>query len=198
MRKHKQLINSSTYFVLTCSIYNPFLLTNLLMTTTSNKMLWYPHTSMLTLWFVILQLYWGVFPAPLCIEMFNSILKHIPIMGLWLFELMHQFILLTQVTSKTGASSHPSSSSQFHWGQLLAFLSSSFFKYTKIKNISIFLHRLREYEVEVDQSTGRGPDVERVYFVIIEMARKFIHHPSLFSSQSKKTLNIKKFVLNDV
>lgn len=108
------------------------------MTTTSNKMLLYPRTSMLTLWFVILQLYWGVFPAPLCIEMFNSILKHIPIMGLWLFELMHQFILQTQVTSKTGASSHPSSSSQFHRGQLPAFLSFSFFKYTKNQKIPIF------------------------------------------------------------
>uniref|UniRef100_A0A9I9DXJ1 STAS domain-containing protein n=1 Tax=Cucumis melo TaxID=3656 RepID=A0A9I9DXJ1_CUCME len=37
-------------------------------------------------------------------------------------------------------------------------------------NTSYIKDRLREYEVEVDQSTGRGPDVERVYFVIIEMA----------------------------
>lgn len=55
----------------------------------------------------------------------------------------------------------------------------------KIKKYLYFLHRLREYEVEVDQSTGRGPDVERVYFVIIEMARKFIYPPAFFSSQSK-------------
>jgi hypothetical protein len=32
--------------------------------------------------------------------------------------------------------------------------------------------RLREYEVDVDRSTSRGPEVERIYFVIIEMARK--------------------------
>lgn len=31
--------------------------------------------------------------------------------------------------------------------------------------------RLREYEIGVDRSTSRGPEVERVYFVIIEMAR---------------------------
>lgn len=33
--------------------------------------------------------------------------------------------------------------------------------------------RLREFELEVDNSTKRGPYVERVYFVIIEMAREF-------------------------
>ncbi|XP_022990262.1 sulfate transporter 4.1, chloroplastic-like isoform X1 [Cucurbita maxima] len=37
-------------------------------------------------------------------------------------------------------------------------------------NTSYISDRLREYEVEVDRSTGRGPDVERVYFVVIEMA----------------------------
>ncbi|XP_041000401.1 probable sulfate transporter 4.2 isoform X1 [Juglans microcarpa x Juglans regia] len=37
-------------------------------------------------------------------------------------------------------------------------------------NISYIKERLREYEIVVDRSTSRGPDVERVYFVIIEMA----------------------------
>ncbi|CAB4301087.1 unnamed protein product [Prunus armeniaca] len=37
-------------------------------------------------------------------------------------------------------------------------------------NISYIKDRLREYEVEVDRSTSRGPEVERIYFVIIEMA----------------------------
>ncbi|XP_061997766.1 probable sulfate transporter 4.2 isoform X1 [Rosa rugosa] len=37
-------------------------------------------------------------------------------------------------------------------------------------NISYIKDRLREYEVEVDKSTSRGPEVERIYFVIIEMA----------------------------
>ncbi|KAG4939158.1 hypothetical protein JHK86_045299 [Glycine max] len=30
--------------------------------------------------------------------------------------------------------------------------------------------RLREYEVDVDHSKRRGPEVERIYFVILEMA----------------------------
>ncbi|XP_022990264.1 sulfate transporter 4.1, chloroplastic-like isoform X2 [Cucurbita maxima] len=47
-------------------------------------------------------------------------------------------------------------------------------------NTSYISDRLREYEVEVDRSTGRGPDVERVYFVVIEMARKLIHPYTLF------------------
>ncbi|KAG2723660.1 hypothetical protein I3843_02G157800 [Carya illinoinensis] len=37
-------------------------------------------------------------------------------------------------------------------------------------NISYIKERLREYEIVVDRSTSRGPEVERVYFVIIEMA----------------------------
>ncbi|KAK9913394.1 hypothetical protein M0R45_037212 [Rubus argutus] len=37
-------------------------------------------------------------------------------------------------------------------------------------NISYIKDRLREYEVEVDKSTSRGPEVERIYFVILEMA----------------------------
>ncbi|KAI8539905.1 hypothetical protein RHMOL_Rhmol09G0219100 [Rhododendron molle] len=37
-------------------------------------------------------------------------------------------------------------------------------------NTSYIKDRLREFELEVDNSTKRGPDVERVYFVIIEMA----------------------------
>ena len=36
----------------------------------------------------------------------------------------------------------------------------------------MFSVRLREYEVDVDRSTSRGPEVERIYFVIIELARK--------------------------
>lgn len=36
----------------------------------------------------------------------------------------------------------------------------------------MFFVRLREYEVDVDRSTSRGPEVERVYFVILEMSRK--------------------------
>ncbi|KAK4790309.1 hypothetical protein SAY86_017613 [Trapa natans] len=37
-------------------------------------------------------------------------------------------------------------------------------------NISYIKDRLREYELEVDRSTRRGPEVDRVYFVILEMA----------------------------
>ncbi|KAK4284105.1 hypothetical protein QN277_000978 [Acacia crassicarpa] len=37
-------------------------------------------------------------------------------------------------------------------------------------NISYIKDRLREYEADVDRSTRRGPEVERIYFVIIEMA----------------------------
>ncbi|KDO67779.1 hypothetical protein CISIN_1g0059941mg, partial [Citrus sinensis] len=37
-------------------------------------------------------------------------------------------------------------------------------------NISFLKDRLREYEVDVDRSTRRGPEVERIYFVILEMA----------------------------
>lgn len=32
--------------------------------------------------------------------------------------------------------------------------------------------RLREYEIEADGSIKRGPEVTRVHFVILEMARK--------------------------
>ncbi|KAM7270075.1 hypothetical protein ACFE04_029289 [Oxalis oulophora] len=37
-------------------------------------------------------------------------------------------------------------------------------------NISYIKERLQEYEFEVDKSTSRGPEVERIYFVILEMA----------------------------
>ncbi|KAJ8766015.1 hypothetical protein K2173_020531 [Erythroxylum novogranatense] len=37
-------------------------------------------------------------------------------------------------------------------------------------NISFIKDRLREYEVDVDKSIKRGPEVERIYFVILEMA----------------------------
>lgn len=37
-------------------------------------------------------------------------------------------------------------------------------------NISFIKDRLREYEVDVDRSKRRGPEVERIYFVILEMA----------------------------
>ncbi|KAJ7971323.1 Sulfate transporter [Quillaja saponaria] len=37
-------------------------------------------------------------------------------------------------------------------------------------NTSYIKDRLREYEVDVDRSTRRGPEVERIYFVILEMA----------------------------
>lgn len=37
-------------------------------------------------------------------------------------------------------------------------------------NISYIKDRLREYEVVVDSSTRRGPEVERINFVILEMA----------------------------
>ncbi|KAH7537295.1 hypothetical protein FEM48_Zijuj03G0077500 [Ziziphus jujuba var. spinosa] len=37
-------------------------------------------------------------------------------------------------------------------------------------NISYIKDRLREYEVDVDRSAKRGPEVERIYFVILEMA----------------------------
>lgn len=36
----------------------------------------------------------------------------------------------------------------------------------------VFYIRLREYEVVVDSATRRGPEVERISFVILEMARK--------------------------
>ncbi|XP_054787738.1 sulfate transporter 4.1, chloroplastic-like isoform X2 [Prosopis cineraria] len=38
-------------------------------------------------------------------------------------------------------------------------------------NISYIKDRLREYEADADRSTRRGPEVERIYFVILEMAR---------------------------
>ncbi|KAK7374790.1 hypothetical protein VNO80_08229 [Phaseolus coccineus] len=37
-------------------------------------------------------------------------------------------------------------------------------------NTSFIKDRLREYEVDVDSSKSRGPEVERIYFVILEMA----------------------------
>ncbi|KAJ1435503.1 STAS domain [Sesbania bispinosa] len=37
-------------------------------------------------------------------------------------------------------------------------------------NTSFIKDRLREYEVDVDSSTRRGPEVERIHFVILEMA----------------------------
>ncbi|KAG9453712.1 hypothetical protein H6P81_006616 [Aristolochia fimbriata] len=37
-------------------------------------------------------------------------------------------------------------------------------------NISYIKDRLREFELNIDRSTKRGPEVERIYFVIIEMA----------------------------
>ncbi|XP_020231928.1 probable sulfate transporter 4.2 [Cajanus cajan] len=37
-------------------------------------------------------------------------------------------------------------------------------------NTSYIKDRLREYEVHVDSSKSRGPEVERIYFVILEMA----------------------------
>ncbi|GLT66914.1 hypothetical protein SLA2020_392540 [Shorea laevis] len=37
-------------------------------------------------------------------------------------------------------------------------------------NISYIKDRLREYEIAVDKSSRRGPEVERIYFVILEMA----------------------------
>lgn len=37
-------------------------------------------------------------------------------------------------------------------------------------NISYIKDRLREYELEIDEPTRRGPEMERVYFVILEMA----------------------------
>lgn len=43
-----------------------------------------------------------------------------------------------------------------------------------------FYIRLREYEVVVDSATRRGPEVERINFVILEMARKcFLPHEVL-------------------
>lgn len=76
-----------------------------------------------------------------------------------------------------GLISLPYLSCQSYWEHewFFTFLISQVNKYDKIN----FFRRLREYEIEVDRFTGRGPDVERVYFVIIEMARKFIH-PSTF------------------
>ncbi|WCJ19512.1 sulfate transporter 4.1 [Euphorbia peplus] len=37
-------------------------------------------------------------------------------------------------------------------------------------NTSYIKDRLREYELDVDKSTSRGPEVERIHFVILEMA----------------------------
>ncbi|KAG6763634.1 hypothetical protein POTOM_031064 [Populus tomentosa] len=39
-------------------------------------------------------------------------------------------------------------------------------------NISFIKDRLREYEVDADKSSRRGPEVEKIYFVILEMSRK--------------------------
>nr|GMD50807.1 probable sulfate transporter 4.2 [Ipomoea batatas] len=41
-------------------------------------------------------------------------------------------------------------------------------------NISYIKDRLREYEIAKDGSSSHGPEVSRVHFVIIEMARKFL------------------------
>ncbi|KAJ6902038.1 sulfate transporter 4.1 [Populus alba x Populus x berolinensis] len=37
-------------------------------------------------------------------------------------------------------------------------------------NISFIKDRLREYEVDADKSSSRGPEVEKIYFVILEMS----------------------------
>ncbi|KAG7581680.1 STAS domain [Arabidopsis suecica] len=37
-------------------------------------------------------------------------------------------------------------------------------------NISYIKDRLREYEVAIDKHTSKGPDMERIYFVILEMS----------------------------
>ncbi|KAL5133703.1 Transaldolase [Glycine soja] len=42
--------------------------------------------------------------------------------------------------------------------------------YFYFANTSYIKDRLREYEVDVDRSKRRGPEVERIYFVILEMA----------------------------
>lgn len=38
---------------------------------------------------------------------------------------------------------------------------------------SQFFCRLREYEADKSELSKRGPEVERIHFVIMEMARKF-------------------------
>lgn len=62
----------------------------------------------------------------------------------------------------------------------LGYCLSDSFQINKIKlSSSKCLLRLREYEVDVDRSTRRGPEVERIYFVILEMARKlYFSYPS--------------------
>lgn len=39
--------------------------------------------------------------------------------------------------------------------------------------------RLREYELEIDEPARRGPEMERVYFVILEMAREYYNLRSI-------------------
>uniref|UniRef100_M1C5X0 Sulfate transporter n=1 Tax=Solanum tuberosum TaxID=4113 RepID=M1C5X0_SOLTU len=39
-------------------------------------------------------------------------------------------------------------------------------------NTSYIKDRLRDYEIEKEESKGRGPEVSRIHFVILEMARK--------------------------
>lgn len=39
-----------------------------------------------------------------------------------------------------------------------------------------FFHRVRDYEIAKEESKGRGPEVSRIHFVILEMARKSPWH----------------------
>lgn len=49
--------------------------------------------------------------------------------------------------------------------------------------------RLREYEVAIDKHSSKGPDMERIYFVILEMSRKS-NVSSIHSSKLTEVLNL--------
>jgi len=49
--------------------------------------------------------------------------------------------------------------------------------------------RLREYEVAIDKHTSKGPDMERIYFVILEMSRKS-NVSSIHSSKLTEVINL--------
>jgi sulfate transporter 4 len=56
-------------------------------------------------------------------------------------------------------------------------------------NISYIKDRLREYEVAIDKHTSKGPDMERIYFVILEMSRKS-NVSSIHSSKLTEVINL--------
>ncbi|MBA0750554.1 hypothetical protein Gogos_001963, partial [Gossypium gossypioides] len=59
------------------------------------------------------------------------------------------------------------------------------YTYNGIFEKTLLSVRLREYEIAVDKLTRRGPRVGRIYFVVLEMSRKYISFQQQYSSRSK-------------